>query len=145
MVQERIEREIDISAPVEKVWAAITEAEHLGTWFGDAGATVDLRPGGRITLSWKDHPTAVAVVEKVEPTAYLSYRWSGPLHEEPGEGNSTLIEFTLHPIEEGTRLRVVESGFRDLVLSAEARASYFDGNVDGWKQKTEELRAHVER
>jgi uncharacterized protein YndB with AHSA1/START domain len=144
MVQTQIEREIDIAAPVEKVWAAITEASHLGTWFGDAGATVDLRPGGRITLSFAEHGTAHAVVEKVEPTSYLSYRWTGPLGVEPAAGNSTLIEFSLQPTDAGTRLRVVESGFPELDLSEEVRSGYYEGNVDGWRMKVEELRRHVE-
>jgi uncharacterized protein YndB with AHSA1/START domain len=144
VVPTRIEREIDIAAPVEKVWAAITEASHLGVWFGDAGATVDLRPGGRITLSFREHGTAQAVVEKVEPTSYLSYRWSGPLGVEPVVGSSTLIEFSLLPTDSGTRLRVVESGFPELELSEEEQSDYYEGNVDGWRGKVEELRRHVE-
>ena len=47
MTQDSIEREVTIEAPVERVWSVITEAEHVGRWFGDAGAEVDLRPGGR--------------------------------------------------------------------------------------------------
>jgi uncharacterized protein YndB with AHSA1/START domain len=38
VVPEQIERETVIAAPVERVWALLTEAEHLGRWFGDAGA-----------------------------------------------------------------------------------------------------------
>jgi uncharacterized protein YndB with AHSA1/START domain len=144
MIPTQIERETDIAAPVEKVWAAITEASHLGTWFGDAGATVDLRPGGRITLSFKGHGTVQAVIEKVEPTSYLSYRWTGPLGGEPVAGRSTLIEFSLLPTESGTRLRVVESGFAELEVTEEERNGYYNGNVDGWQQKVEELRQHVE-
>ena len=40
MVPDKIERETFIAAPVERVWALITEAEHLGRWFGDAGAEI---------------------------------------------------------------------------------------------------------
>ena len=46
MTEDRIERDVLIDAPVKRVWALITEAEHLGTWFGDAGADIDLREGG---------------------------------------------------------------------------------------------------
>ena len=49
MVPDRIERETLINAPSERVWALITEAQHLGRWFGDAGAEIDLRPGGAMT------------------------------------------------------------------------------------------------
>jgi uncharacterized protein YndB with AHSA1/START domain len=50
MVPDQIERETVINAPVERVWELITEAEHLGRWFGDAGAEIDLRPGGAMIL-----------------------------------------------------------------------------------------------
>src|SRR5215813_13770213 len=43
---DRIERTVEIAHPPAKVWAALTTAEGLGTWFGDKGATIDLRPGG---------------------------------------------------------------------------------------------------
>ncbi|MGH3380268.1 MAG: SRPBCC family protein [Actinoallomurus sp.] len=41
---DRIERVVEISHPPAKVWAALTTAEGLGTWFGNK-ATIDLRPG----------------------------------------------------------------------------------------------------
>jgi uncharacterized protein YndB with AHSA1/START domain len=31
---DRIEREVTIDAPPERVWELVTEAEHLGRWFG---------------------------------------------------------------------------------------------------------------
>ena len=45
MVADRIEREITIAAPIERVWSILTEAEHIHGWFADA--EIDLRPGGR--------------------------------------------------------------------------------------------------
>ena len=65
---DRIEQEILIDAAPERVWEAITAAEHLGTWFGDAGAEVDLRPGGRIVLKWKEHGEFFGRIEKVDPS-----------------------------------------------------------------------------
>ena len=64
-MQDTIEREVQIDAPVEHVWALLTQAEHLGTWFGDAGAEIDLRPGGMLSLSWEEHGTAHGRVERV--------------------------------------------------------------------------------
>jgi hypothetical protein len=48
MVPDRTERETVINAPVERVWDLITEPEHVGRWFGDAGAEIDppRRPRG---------------------------------------------------------------------------------------------------
>ena len=69
-----IEREITIEAPVDRVWSLITEAEHLGTWFGDAGANIDLRPGGALEVRWEDH-TLTGVVTAVEPKSRFTFRW----------------------------------------------------------------------
>jgi uncharacterized protein YndB with AHSA1/START domain len=146
MVADQIEREIVIDAPVERVWQLITEAEHLGRWFGDAGAEVDLRPGGAITLRWAEHGTSRGRVVAVEPHSRFSYRWApfkDPGGEEPVDGNSTLVEFTLTPEGAGTRLRVVESGFASLATSDERRAQNVEGNTRGWELETEELREYA--
>lgn len=148
MVTDRIEREIVINAPVERVWALITEAEHIGRWFGDAGAEIDLRPGGALVVHWEDHGTTRGRVVAVEPHTRFVYRWApfkDPGGTEPGEGNSTEVEFTLRPEGEGTRLHVAETGFAALNASDEQRAANFAGNTRGWKLETEELRDYAEK
>ena len=148
MVPDQIERETIIDAPVERVWALITEAEHLGRWFGDAGAEIDLRPGGVMTLHWTKHGTTRGRVVAVEPQSRFSYRWApfrDPGGEEPGEGNSTLVEFTLQPEGDGTRLRVVERGFASLATSDAQRRQNLEGNTEGWELETGELRAYAEK
>ena len=110
MVPDQIERETVIKAPVERVWELITEPEHLGRWFGDAGAEIDLRPGGAMVLRWTEYGTSRGRVVAVEPHTRFSYRWApfkDPGGEEPIEGNSTLVEFTLQAEGDATRLRVV--------------------------------------
>src|SRR5918997_1974081 len=117
MVPDRIERDTVIDAPVERVWALITQPEHVGRWFGDAGAEIDLRPGGAMVIRWAEHGTNHARVVAVEPHTLFSYRWApftDPGGDEPVDGNSTLVEFTLQAEADGTRLQVVESGFASL-------------------------------
>jgi uncharacterized protein YndB with AHSA1/START domain len=148
MVADRIERETVIHAPPERVWELITEAEHLGRWFGDAGAEIDLRPGGALVLHWADHGTSHGRVVAVEPHTRFSYRWApfrDPAGREPTEGNSTLVEFTLRREGQGTRLRVVESGFASLDTSDEQRARNVESNTEGWKLETDELRRYAEK
>jgi uncharacterized protein YndB with AHSA1/START domain len=148
MVPDHIERETVINAPVERVWELITQAEHLGRWFGDAGAEIDLRPGGVMTLHWTKHGTTRGRVVAVEPHTRFSYRWApfkDPSGDEPGEGNSTLVEFTLQPEGDGTRLRVVESGFASLATSDAQRQQNLKGNTEGWEFETGELRAYAEK
>ena len=145
---DRIEKDVLIAAPVARVWELITSAEHVGRWFGDAGAVIDLRPGGEMVIRWADHGTTHARVVAVEPHSRFSYRWApfrDPGGEEPVEGNSTLVEFTLEPDGGGTRLRVVERGFASLATSEEQRAKNHGSNTEGWRVELEELRVHAER
>ena len=148
MVPDKIERETVIAAPVERVWTLITEAEHVGRWFGDAGAEIDLRPGGAMVFRWSEYGTSRGTVVAVEPTSRFAYRWA-PFGrgrgDEPVEGNSTLVEFTLEPEGDGTRLRVVESGFAALDGTDEQRAEWLQGNTGGWEQETDELREYAEK
>ena len=146
MVPDHIERDTVIDAPVERVWELITQPEHVGRWFGDAGATIDLRPGGALVLRWSDFDTSHGRVVAVEPHTRFSYRWApfqDPGGDEPVEGNSTLVEFTLTPEGESTRLRVVESGFASLATSEQQRIENHAGNTDGWRQELDELRRYA--
>ena len=146
MATDQIERETVINAPVERVWTLITDPEHVGRWFGDAGAEIDLRPGGHMVLRWTEHGTSHGRVVAVEPHTRFSYRWTpfkDPGGEEPVEGNSTLVELTLQPEGDSTRLRVVESGFAALATSEEQRAKNLEGNTRGWGFELDELREYA--
>lgn len=134
MVSDQIEREVTIAAPVERVWSLLTEAEHVGDWFGDAGAEIDLRPGGALRLSWKEHGTALARIETVEPTSRFAYRWepASTTGNEPSPEHSTHVEFTLTADGDETRLRVVERGFAKLAVDEPERERLFGGNTEGW-------------
>ncbi|MGH8992013.1 MAG: SRPBCC domain-containing protein, partial [Acidimicrobiia bacterium] len=49
----------------------------------------------------------------------------------------TYVEFTLEPVDTGTRLTVVESGFAQLAEDAYRKA--YDGNTEGWASELGEL------
>ena len=147
-VPKKIERETVIAAPVERVWKLLTEPEHLGTWFGDAGAEIDLRPGGTLELRWAEHGTVHARVECVEPERLFSYRWASSQNTgviELGDGNSTLVEFSLSPEGDDTRLRVVESGFSGLDVAPDEQAKRARGNEEGWEIELGHLGDHARR
>lgn len=144
MVTDRIERDIVIAAPPQRVWDVVTQAEHLGSWFADAGAEIDLRPGGALALHWKEHGTAHGRVETVEPPSTFGFRWVFVSSDEPTDGNSTLVVFTLTPEGGSTRLHVVESGFSKLDMPAEQQAKHVEENTDGWRMELDELRAYLE-
>jgi uncharacterized protein YndB with AHSA1/START domain len=144
MVPEQIEREIVIDAPLEVVWGIVTEPEHVGRWFSNS-ADIDLRPGGEAILTWEEHGSFRARVEKVEPPHLFSFRWARPADTEPGAGNSTLVEFSLSAEDEGTRLRVVESGFAELDGSEDEKAKHAEGNTQGWKVELGHLAEYVSK
>ena len=137
---DRIERTMELAHPPAKVWAALTTAEGLGTWFGNR-ATVDLRPGGAARLTWTDGPTVALRVERVEEPAVFGFTW--PVHGLPDDDpRRTYVEFTLTPAGAGTRLTVVESGFAQLPDDAHAKA--FDGNTQGWASELGELVTYLD-
>lgn len=142
MVHEHFEREIVIDAPVELVWAGVTEAEHLSAWFSDS-ASIDLRPGGEAIFTWNGHGSYRARIERVEPPHALSFRWVRRSGVEPSEDHSTLVEFSLSAVGERTRLRMVESGFPSLAWPASEKAEYFEENRQGWDTELDELRAYA--
>ena len=145
MVEDRIEREVVVAAPRERVWQIITQAEHIGKWFGDS-AEVDLRPGGAIVLRWDKYGTAHGMIEKVDEPHYFSYRWNpGIMDEKLTNESSTLVEFTLTPQGEQTRVRVVETGFSRLPRNESERAEQFKDNSDGWATQLRDLNEYVEQ
>jgi uncharacterized protein YndB with AHSA1/START domain len=133
---DRIERTVELAHPPAKVWAALTTGEGLAAWFGDK-ATIDLRPGGSIRMTWTSEGfTAEMRVERVEEPRVFGFTW--PVYGLPDDDpRRTYVEFTLEPSGSGTRLTVVESGFAQLPEDTYRKA--FDGNTDGWAKELGEL------
>lgn len=139
MVPDTISREVVIDAPPERVWAIVTEPRHVARWFSDE-AEIDLRPGGDMRLVWHGHGSYRGRVVAVEPHARFAFRW---LRREPDDGSTTLVEFLLDAEGDGTRLRVVESGFQALAWDEEDRARYAGENDAGWGHELGQLLAYV--
>ena len=133
MVPEQIEREIVIDAPVARVWDVLTQTEHVQQWFAFDGAEIDLRPGGAMVMRWQEHGTYHARIALIEPPRLFAYRAAQIEGELPHDGNSTLVEFTLSAEGDGTRLRVVESGFRGLDIPEAERAAQVQASIEGWQ------------
>jgi uncharacterized protein YndB with AHSA1/START domain len=64
-VADRIEREIVVAAPAERLWEVLTRPEHVGRWFEGMTVQVDLRPGGAMVLANEEFGKFHAVVEQV--------------------------------------------------------------------------------
>ena len=137
-IPDRIEREMMLPVPIERAWAALTEPAEIAKWFG-SGAEMDRRPGGDAVFTFGDE-RCTAIVEAVEPMRRFAYWWQ-PGSSNPGPvpvDNRTLVDFTLEPVEGGTRLRLVESGFAS-IPNPEA----FGMNSNGWDEELGELKAYL--
>lgn len=146
-VPDRIEKHVDLRAPLSRVWKALTDSQEFGSWFGVTFAgpfRAGQRISGRITPTTVDPEVAAMqkpyegldfeiTVERIEPETLFSFRWY-PGAVEPGvdysQEPSTLVEFRLEPTADGVRLTVIESGFDQVPPSKRAEA--FRMNEEGW-------------
>ena len=95
MEQARIERSIVLDLPAREAWARIVHG--FSEWFGQ-GATLDPRPGGRVTSGPKrGHLT------EYRKESLLRWEWSAD-----GDPGWTEIEISLHPRDGATEVRVAE-------------------------------------
>jgi uncharacterized protein YndB with AHSA1/START domain len=147
-MSDRIEKVIDLKAPVARVWRALTDHQEFGTWFR-VRLEGPFVPGqvsrGNITYPGYEHVRWEAVVQAMEPERRFSFTWH-PYAVDPkadyGREPPTLVEFTLEQIPTGTRLRIVESGFDR--LPAHRRDEAFRMNEGGWSAQAENIARHVE-
>ena len=144
---DRIEKQIVLKATRSRVWQALTDAEQFGTWFRVKLETafVPGRPAsGQITYPGYEHVRFEVQVERMEAERLFSFRWH-PYAVDPkvdySKEPSTLVEFTLEEVADGTRLTVVESGFDR--LPAGRRDEAFRMNDGGWAQQMINIRDHV--
>src|SRR6059058_4609727 len=103
-MSESVEREVLLPVPVEEAWEAVTEPAELEEWLADE-VELDLEEGGAARFRWDDGTERTGTVELVAAPVRLAFRW------DDGEGRgASFVELTLIPVDEGTRVRVVESG-----------------------------------
>jgi uncharacterized protein YndB with AHSA1/START domain len=146
-MSDRIEKEIEIKAPVARVWRALTDHREFGEWFRvalDGPFAAGEVSTGHMTWPGYEHIKWAAVVQKIQPQTLFSFTWH-PYAIDPKIDYSvetpTLVEFTLEETAAGTLLRVVESGF-DKVPS-HRRAEAFLRNDGGWTQQIKNIEAYV--
>ena len=147
-MSDRIEKTIEIKAPVARVWRALTDHEEFGTWFR-CRLESPFVPGkttrGQITYAGYEHLRWEAVVQKMEPERLFSFTWH-PYAVDAARDYSgeppTLVEFTLQKVAGGTLLRVVESGFDK--LPPERRLKAFRMNDGGWSAQMKNIARHAE-
>ena len=147
METDRIEKQIELKAPIARVWRALTDHTEFGEWFRvrlDAPFVPGQPSSGYITWPGYEHLKWNAIIQKIEPQHTFSFTWH-PYGIDPNVDYSkeipTLVEFTLQPTATGTLLKLVESGF-DKVPAAR-RAEAFRMNENGWTIQMKNIETHV--
>ena len=145
----RIDRTIEIDAPPERVWRALTNAKELGAWF-QVEIEGDVAPNTEVWMTsthkgYEGQRFRVKFTE-ITPPHRLAWQWH-PGEVESGVDYSreprTTVTFTLEPSGRGTRVRVSETGF-DLIGLARREKVYKD-NSQGWPEVLQWLRTYAEK
>jgi len=148
--QDTIVAEIQISAPPERVFHAISDADALQSWFGGSPECpvktwkMEPRLGGRYSYATEKGPIAVNGVSEFEchgeilefdPPRVLAYSWIANWHDDPT--SRTLVRWELTSAQGGTHVRVTHSGLASLPV---ARKDY----AGGWPGVVEQLKKFAE-
>ena len=121
---EAISFELDLPHPPETVWRALTDPALLAEWLLPV-VGLDLAPGAAFTFKTQPYPgwdgTVNCRMVEIDAHRKLSYTWL------VGDMLDTVVTFTLTPTASGTRLSLVQSGFKP------DQKQNFGGARYGWK------------
>ena len=151
-VPDEVRKQLDIEAPIQRVWDALTTPEGLLAWLPSVGAEIELRPGGRLSLVWADdadegglpagrlhfRAPAAGGGDAVHPPPRSVVRWRPAGTARP----HTTVAFSLEDLDGRTRLTLVESGFASLPDRIRLRS--WEGNDLGWSEELAELKTALE-
>jgi uncharacterized protein YndB with AHSA1/START domain len=150
-MSDRIEKRIELKAPLSRVWRALTDYREFGEWFRvklDGPFVPGRVSRGQITYPGYEHVKWEAVVHKMEPERLFSFTWPHPRSLEKADAPadysaepSTLVEFRLEKTAQGTLLIVTESGFDN--LPADRRLEAFRRNQGGWAEQVKNIEDYL--
>lgn len=135
-----IEKQMEIAAPVEAVWKALTDAEELTRWF-PLKARVKPGAGGSVFLSWGPECEGEAPIDVWEPNRRLRYVERAPGADRNAQ-SSMFVEWILEARGGKTLLRLANSGFGE---GADWENEYYDSVDCGWGFMLVNLRHYLER
>ena len=132
---ESLSFEFELQHPPAKVWRALTEPELMSQWLLPV-IGFELAPGKAFTLQTQAYPgwdgTVNCRLVEIEPQRKLAYTWTVPFLD-------TVVTFTLVPTDSGTRLSVVQSGFKP------DQKQEFGGSRYGWRMMGQKFVDLLER
>jgi uncharacterized protein YndB with AHSA1/START domain len=146
-MEDRVEKRVELMAPIERVWRALTDHREFSEWFR-VKLEGPFAPGqtvrGRITYPGYEHLTMEVAVQKMERERLFSFTWH-PNATDPKRNYSketpTRVEFRLEKTPVGTLVVLTESGFDK--IPADRRAQAFRSNDGGWAVQMQNLASYV--
>jgi uncharacterized protein YndB with AHSA1/START domain len=146
-MENRIEKRIELAAPVSRVWRALTDYREFGEWFRvklDGPFVPSQISRGHITYPGYEHVKWEVVVQKMEPERLFSFTWH-PYAVDPqidySKETPTLVEFRLEKTAKGTLLLLTESGFDK--IPSERFLEAFRRNDGGWTEQMKNIESYV--
>jgi uncharacterized protein YndB with AHSA1/START domain len=144
---DRIEKSIELKAPVSRVWRALTDHQEFGEWF-EVKLDGPFVPGkvsaGRVTYPGYEHIKFELVTQKLEPERFFAFSWH-PYAIDPNvdysNEPSTLVEFRLESKDKSTVLYLTESGFD--ALPKDRRFEAFRKNEEGWTEQMQNIEEYL--
>lgn len=142
-----IERDIHVDASPEVVFEVISRPEHIREWWPD-DARFEPEPGAPGEVMWRDGETGetmtvlITIVE-VDPPRRFSFRWC--FSGEDRSGRSLLVTFELFPTGGGTRVRMTETGFREMGWEIAVLEEEYRDHETSWDHFIPELGKYVAR
>lgn len=146
-MSERIEKKVELNAPVSRVWRALTDYREFGEWFRvnlESPFVAGQPTRGNIAYPGYEHLRMEVVVQKLEPERLFSFTWH-PYAIDPNidysQETPTFVEFRLEKTATGTLLTVTESGFEKIPENRRLQA--FRMNDNGWSIQIQNIAKHV--
>ena len=136
--ERTLELHVDIDAPIEEAWKAITEGKGIANWFAPIAEVSAPGVGGTVTAGWSEEMMMTNTVVASEPLKHV--RWldeSGWM----GEGTSLALDYHLSTENGKTRVRLVQSAFG----ASGGWDDLFDGIETGWAYFLQNLRIYLEK
>lgn len=145
--QDQIEKIVELSAPVSKVWRALTDHVQFGEWFRvhlDGPFEVGATTTGHITFPGHEDVKWVSLTEEMTPERRFVFSWPpsavDPDTEYPADAK-VIVVFSLEPTEQGTRLTITETGFQQ--FPEKKRLDILRSNIEGWNIQAKNIADYV--
>lgn len=136
--ERTLELHVDIDAPLEAAWKAVTEGKGLANWFAPIAEVSAEGEGATVTAGWSEEmmmSNKVVAWEPLQHVGWLDDRgWMGP-------GTSLALDYYLSTENGKTRVRLVQSAFG----ASEGWDDLFDGIKTGWTYFVHNLRIYLEK